>query len=387
MADNAGAGAGAGTGGNGAGAGAGTGDGAASGAGGGAAGGKDGAGTGAGAAAGDGAGGGGKDGSGAGGGNAGGADGKGAADGAGAKAGAGAGDGKGTGADGKGAGSGDGAGDGTAGKKWGEDWRESYAGQDEKKLNVLKRYASPQAALDALFAAQAKIGSGEVKAPLPANATPEQVAQYRKDNGIPEKPEGYLTDLPADVKIAPHNKDMATYIATRMHEVNAPPALVQQGLRLVNDWQEQLIEKRIDQDARLQVDTEEALRQEWGPEYRANVNNIKAWLGTAPAEVSEGILHARTMNGDPLVSSPSVMRWLGALAREALPFGTIVPGASGSVSAAAGEARIAEIEAMMKPNHAQHKEYLSNEKIQKEYRDLIDARARNNARGGTAAAA
>jgi len=38
---------------------------------------------------------------------------------------------------------------------------------DEKKLGVLKRYTSPAAALDALFSAQQRISTGELKKPLP----------------------------------------------------------------------------------------------------------------------------------------------------------------------------------------------------------------------------
>src|SRR3990172_7165987 len=53
------------------------------------------------------------------------------------------------------------------------DGRQQYAGDDPKKLSRLERYASPKAALDALFAAQQRISSGELKAALSPDATPE----------------------------------------------------------------------------------------------------------------------------------------------------------------------------------------------------------------------
>jgi hypothetical protein len=42
---------------------------------------------------------------------------------------------------------------------WPEDWREKAAKGDEKRLNQLKRYASPLAAFEALESAQKKISS------------------------------------------------------------------------------------------------------------------------------------------------------------------------------------------------------------------------------------
>ena len=65
----------------------------------------------------------------------------------------------------------------------------------DKKLKKLGRYASPQAALDALFNAQARISSGELKAPLKEDATPEEKAAWRAENNIPETPDKYELKL------------------------------------------------------------------------------------------------------------------------------------------------------------------------------------------------
>ena len=58
---------------------------------------------------------------------------------------------------------------------WGEDWRDKVAKGDAKKLSRLGRYASPEAVVDALIAAQNRISSGDLKPTLKKDATPEQI--------------------------------------------------------------------------------------------------------------------------------------------------------------------------------------------------------------------
>ena len=82
---------------------------------------------------------------------------------------------------------------------WGDDWREKLAGGDEKKLARYSKYASPQALADALVNAQTLISKGEHKKALPVDATPEAMAEWRKNNGIPDKPENYKIDVGAKI--------------------------------------------------------------------------------------------------------------------------------------------------------------------------------------------
>lgn len=260
---------------------------------------------------------------------------------------------------------------GQAGAIWGEDWREQYSKEDTGRLNILKRYTSPAAALDALFAARQRIESGELKTQLPKDATPEQLAAYRTERGIPEKPEGYLEKLPEGFKIQDYNKDLASFIATNLHTINAPPEMVHQGIKIMSEWQDKQIEARVAADNTLKTTTEDALRADWGNDYRANIGSIHALLGGAPEEVSEAILQARTPDGNPLVGTPQVVRWLAQVSREMNPVSTIIPSANGSTSLAAADTRIAEIEKYMRTDNAK---YVKDEKVQAEYRALIDAR-------------
>ncbi len=259
---------------------------------------------------------------------------------------------------------------------WAADWRESYAKEDAAKLNVLKRYASPGAALDALFAAQQKIRSGETKQALPENATPEQLATFRQENGIPEKPEGYFEKLPAELKLDEADKTILTPYLSAMHALNLPAATAAKLIEVRQQELDRLVDARVTADNTLKVSTEDALRSEWGNEYRANINNVHSMLDGAPAEVSEAILNARTADGNPLVGTPEVVRWLAQLSRELNPFGTIVPTTGGALDGNGVNARIADIEVMMRELGGQYYKGPKADSLQKEYRDLVDARTR-----------
>src|SRR5688572_23894721 len=94
---------------------------------------------------------------------------------------------------------------------WPADWRQKLAGEDKKTLERLGRMASPADLLKSYRALEQKISAGELKKGLPENATPEQVAEWRREQGLPEKPEGYLENLslPDGVVLGEADKPMA----------------------------------------------------------------------------------------------------------------------------------------------------------------------------------
>src|SRR5262245_15852958 len=59
---------------------------------------------------------------------------------------------------------------------WPDDWREKMAEGDQRFLDTLKRYASPTALRDAFKEQRRLISSGQLRKPLPENATAEQLA-------------------------------------------------------------------------------------------------------------------------------------------------------------------------------------------------------------------
>ena len=245
---------------------------------------------------------------------------------------------------------------------WPDDWRAKLSGGNADLDKRLGRYQSPKAIADALIAAQNKISSGEIKGGLPKDATPEQLAAYRKDHGIPEKVDGY--DL-KDVKFAETNKPIVDKLLAAAHETNQTPAqakaMVLASEKIIEDMRAQ----RFEQDAQLKTTTEDALRAEWGDEYRRNINLLKNHI---PEGIADRLLSGRLADGNPIGSDPEVLKWLVAEALAKNPTGVIVP-QGGSGAAASVETRMKEIEKVMRDNR---KEYDKDEKMQAEYRKLIE---------------
>lgn len=264
---------------------------------------------------------------------------------------------------------------------WPDDWRAKLSGDDEKLGKRLERFRSPRDILDAWRAAEAKISSGEMKAALPKDATEEQVAAWRKENGIPEDPKGYLDALPDGLVLGEDMKARAEGFAAKMHELNAPPELVGAALAYNQSMQEEMAAERAEQDRAFKAAAEDALRKEWGAEYRANVRALQSMLDATNVvdgdqNLKELLLGARLADGSVLGDNPLALRWLSRISSEINPAGTVVPNAAGDQASAISD-EIASIENRMRTDRSG---YNKDEAMQARYRQLLEAREKLNAR-------
>jgi hypothetical protein len=62
-------------------------------------------------------------------------------------------------------------------------------------MKRLERYATPKDIADALLSVQERISAGELRSVLPKNATPEQVAQWRRRTASRKHAEKYELKL------------------------------------------------------------------------------------------------------------------------------------------------------------------------------------------------
>lgn len=315
-------------------------------------------------------------------GGAGGAAGQGGEGGA-AQAGAGGGAGGGAGDQGsKGAGNGAGAGGagaqgaGAAEQTWPDDWRTKVAGDRPEIAKRLERYATPKEVADALLSVQQRIGAGELRSVLPKNATPEQVATWRQENGIPEAPDKYELKLKSGQAVPDEDKPIINGLLKTLHGVNANSAVASQAVDWYYEEVTRRTNERVQKDADFAREAEDALRAEWGNEYVLNRNLITGLVDTAPAEVRDLIKGARLGNGDPLLSNPLSLKWLNSLAREINPPTALVPNSSNP--AAAIETEIKQIEGWMAAPKGtpDHKKYWNDAKTQERYRALLDGQAK-----------
>jgi hypothetical protein len=211
---------------------------------------------------------------------------------------------------------------------WPDNWRETVSKADAKKLAQLQRYASVEAMGDALFAAQERIRSGELKPVLNAKATPEELAEWREAHGIPITPDKY--DL-KDVKIDDSDKPMLAEILKAAHESNQTPEQVAATVKTWNQIKQAAFDNQAIKDKAHATATEDTLRAEWGSEFRRNMNLIHGLLDMSGSqEVKDTFLASRMPNGVAIGNSPEMLKLLVGLSLINNPTGVVVPGGGAS---------------------------------------------------------
>ncbi|CAB4223313.1 hypothetical protein UFOVP1670_19 [uncultured Caudovirales phage] len=268
---------------------------------------------------------------------------------------------------------------------WPDDWRTRIAGDDGKVLKRLERYATPKEVAFALTSVQERINAGELRSSLPKNATVEQINQWRTENGIPEAPEKYALKLKDGLVIGENDKPIIEAMLKVAHGKNVS----NEAASAVVDWYYDEVtrqtQERQAKDVEFARTTEEALRTEWGAEYKLNTNMIKGLVDMAPEGVRELLMGARLGNGDPMLAHPDAMRWLVGMAREINPVTALVPNATGTGMVTAIEDEIKQIQGWMgaPKGSPDHKKYWEDPKMSGpngRYYQLLDAKSRMDAK-------
>jgi len=249
-----------------------------------------------------------------------------------------------------------------------KDWREKYSG-DEKLSKWLGRFKNEEDMVRSAFEAQRKISSGVVKTPPGEDATPEEVAAWRIENGLPDKPEGYETELADGLIYGEEDKP----IIDGFHDVAMSANLTIEQAKAVKEWyaRERLnFNAAITQQSDKQLgETRTALQTEYGADYKAHINNLDTYLKTGASEAEKIIAKAISEDGLPLMNNPAIAKMLIENAHKYNPVSTITPG-TGNSSPSGKDARIKEIEDLWS-DPKKRDAYYKNEELQAEYRKLI----------------
>ena len=256
---------------------------------------------------------------------------------------------------------------------WPADWR-SKVSADPKHAKTLDRFSSPKALFESYTSLRQKLDSGELKAvsEFPKDGTPEQQAEWRKSNGVPDTAEGYALQFGDGLVIGENDKEFVGSFLKAAHEANTSPQQVNQMLHWYYGEQERALDMQEQRDAEFLSKSDDELRAEWGPEYRANINVIKGLVGTLPESVRDLFTNARLGDGNALLNHPDIARWLVHTGKTINPVATVVPGAGSNVATAIAD-EIDQIEKIMKTDR---KTYNNDPKMQQRLRDLYDARER-----------
>lgn len=207
---------------------------------------------------------------------------------------------------------------------WPDDWREQAAGGDDKVLKYLNRYASPANVVKAMMALRAKMDSGTVRQEKPDAADEKALAEWRQSAGIPDVPDGYLEKVPDGIVFGDADKPMLSAFLKDMHEADAPPEYVHKALSWYKRQEDDARAARAEADRNHRVEAEVKLREEFGAEYRGNLNGVRAMLEThGDPGVLDRLFAARMSDGTLLGDDPQFLRTMVALSREINPHGAI----------------------------------------------------------------
>lgn len=208
------------------------------------------------------------------------------------------------------------------------DWRAKLAGDDKDFAKQLGRYSDEASFGKAYRALQTKLSSGEFKKALPEGATAEETATWRKENGLPEKPEGYVEklELPKGLVIGEADKPIVAEFAAAALAGNVDS---KQFNGMVGKYYEILDKQRAaqeDADATFKTESEEALRQDWqGADFRRNLTAVNNLIATWPEGLAAKVLAGRDPEGRKLGDNPTFIKQLASLAVELNPTSTLVP--------------------------------------------------------------
>lgn len=256
---------------------------------------------------------------------------------------------------------------------WREEIAKSAGGTDQaavdKELKRLKMFSSPSDVFKSMRELESKFSKGEFKTPLPESPTPEQLADYRKANGIPETPDKYEIKLNNGLVLGEQERPMLDAFKKEMHDLNAPPAIVNAAVNRFMETQTGIAGQTAERYDKAKTDTEAVLQKDWGGEYQKNINITDAGVRAVFGSQADAVLHAIGGDGRPLFSNPDVVKAFNMLARQTNPMATLdLP--SGMDNRQAIESRVSELKKMMGVDGS---DYWKKPELQEEYRNLVRA--------------
>ncbi len=266
------------------------------------------------------------------------------------------------------------------GYTWPENWRDEMSGGDDKIKALLARYTSPSAAAKAFRDLRTTYDSRDTKKDpspdLPENPTPEQLSAYRKAKGIPETADDYQIAAPEGVELSDDDRAVIADFAKAMHSKNMPADVVREMSVWFFDYQDTIAQKQAENAYKTRTDTEERLRQEWGPDYRANVNLmsnvLQEHLGTTAGE----FLSTTLSDGSRLGDNETFIRMMAEISRKIGGSTADLYSSDVHTSGQSLEARKTELMRMMNDPDPQVRKKYWGEEVQSELQRIQGSLAR-----------
>ena len=159
--------------------------------------------------------------------------------------------------------------------------------------------------------------------PLGKNPSAEDVTRFRRQNNVPETPEGYHDLLkiepPTGVDLdTDASKSLIGEVLKAAHAAHTPPQYVRAQVNAALNWAKaegERVQARMED---LALDADEKLRTEWRSDYEANVNIGKSWARAVINKVPEFkfILQNAVIDGMKAEDHPIMRKVAAVLGRQ-----------------------------------------------------------------------
>lgn len=181
---------------------------------------------------------------------------------------------------------------------------------DAGVLAYTGKFKSMDDLVKSAMAAESKMGS---MVSIPDDkASPEQVAEFRKKLGIPEKEDDYQFEADDRVKADPKQTSAFKKLAL---ELGLTKKQAERLWKESNEYASTALAEHQKIGATAKVATQEALQKEWGNNYQANIDTVKRGLAIYPRQ-QELVAEASTLGYGNAVEFVKVFHFLGSLLKE-----------------------------------------------------------------------
>ena len=253
------------------------------------------------------------------------------------------------------------------------DFRSLADPTDEKATKFLSRFTDGKAFLKTSLEAQDRIRSGELAKPLPKDATPEQVKEWREANGIPLEPKGYLEKLPDDIKLADDDKATFEKLGARLHALNAPPAVMHEAIKVFNEEVAAKEAAEVELHKKAAAAARETLQKAWGNDAKPNFQNIRTQMEkTLGIEATKALMGEPLPDGNVVGNSAALMQILAEWALHKNPTAHLMPaGVEGNMNSISS--RKADLQKLMADQSSDYWKGPKSAALQAEYHKLVQA--------------
>ena len=243
---------------------------------------------------------------------------------------------------------------------WPKDWREKVAEHIsagdkkvyDKELRRLQRVTNPAAVYGNYRELDNRLnGGGLIKIPG-KDAKPEELADFHKALGVPEKPGDYLEAITLEngAVIGDADKPNLEGVLERIHKAGGTQPVVDSIVNWYYETQEHQAAELDQADDDFRREAEQALKEEFGASFERHRNAIAPLFAGAPGGNDVGneqsliarLLGGRTADNRIIGDDPDMVRFLISLAQEVNPAATIVE--DGDQSGKTIDAELAEIQ-------------------------------------------